>query len=273
VPIGGSLVGYRAAVLVYSGPGDIVSGATAWWGLRAYSSAAIGGNAVRFRRDSDNAEQDFATIAGGGVDLAAIATFKGAANLFFAKLYDQTGNGRDLTQATAGTQPRFTSSAPVTSLPAIDGASAAGYMETAAITLPQPFTYSTVARAPSGFQVLGYNAGSGLEQIRHNAGAANQWDLVGTVSAIAVGGTTDNVWHTAQGIFDDPSSDFVIDGTSNTGAIGTGGFSAAAFGLLAAGAGTVPWAGYCAEFGIWPIAFSAGQKTGMDANQAAYWGV
>src|SRR4051812_24758284 len=81
----------------YVGPGDIVAGATGWWGLRAYTAASIGANAVRLREDSAfQSEQDFATIAGGGLDLAAIAAFKAlhsATNLFVTKLYDQSAGG------------------------------------------------------------------------------------------------------------------------------------------------------------------------------------
>src|SRR5262245_22962763 len=88
-------------VTPYEGPGDIVSGAAMWVGLRAYSSASIGSNAVRLRRDGDSSEQDFATVSGGGLDLSAISTFLAgvappSTNLFVSKLYDQSGNSRDL---------------------------------------------------------------------------------------------------------------------------------------------------------------------------------
>src|SRR4051812_39897639 len=106
--IGGYFGGFGIATATYTGPGDIASGAAAWWGLRAYSTASIGSNAIRLREDGGNTEQDFTTIAGGGLNLAAISAFKGGANLFVTKLYDQTGNGRDQIQATAGEQPPFT---------------------------------------------------------------------------------------------------------------------------------------------------------------------
>ena len=91
----------------YVGPGDIVSGAIGWWGLRAYTSASIGTNAIRLRRDGGSpGEQDFATVTGGGLDLTSITAFKGADNLFLVKLYDQVGTNH-LTQATAASQPPF----------------------------------------------------------------------------------------------------------------------------------------------------------------------
>src|SRR5262245_56094963 len=102
MPIGGSVAHYRVippAAPYAGGPGDVVSGAVAYWGLRAYTTAAIGNNAIRLRRSSDNAEQDFATVLGGGLDLTSISSFKGAFNLSVVKLYDQTGGGNDMVQA------------------------------------------------------------------------------------------------------------------------------------------------------------------------------
>jgi len=45
----------------YTGPGDIVASATAWYGLRAYSSSQVAGTtkAVNLRRASDNTTCDF----------------------------------------------------------------------------------------------------------------------------------------------------------------------------------------------------------------------
>jgi hypothetical protein len=77
----------------FVGAGDVVSGAQAWWGLRSYTTAGVLSNIVRLRRDSDNTEQDFATLSNGNLDVASISTFKSAANLFVVTLYDQTGNG------------------------------------------------------------------------------------------------------------------------------------------------------------------------------------
>ena len=71
------------------------------------SRANIGTKAIRLRRSSDNAEQDFFTIRGGGLDLSTIQTFKGADNLFCTTVYDQTGRGDDLSQSSAAAQPAF----------------------------------------------------------------------------------------------------------------------------------------------------------------------
>lgn len=64
------------------------------------------GNCVRIRRSSDNTEQDFGFVDD-VVDTAGIATFIGGGNGFAVTWYDQSGNGLDVTQATANAQPQF----------------------------------------------------------------------------------------------------------------------------------------------------------------------
>lgn len=76
----------------------------------AYSTArklraGYTGNAFRVRRSSDNAEQDIGFV-NNEVDTASLLTFCGAGNGFVVTLYDQSGNVRDVTQATAGSQPQ-----------------------------------------------------------------------------------------------------------------------------------------------------------------------
>src|SRR5262249_30795804 len=133
--------------------------------LRAYTRASIGGNAIRLRRDSDSGEQDFVTITGGGLDLASITSFKGAANLFVTKLYDQTGGGRDLIQATAANQPAFILAA-LGSNPVIrfDGAgSGHALTQSGNITQAQPITFSVAMKrtAVAGGNQIGIGATSG----------------------------------------------------------------------------------------------------------------
>lgn len=64
------------------------------------------GPLVRLRRASDNAQQDFSAAANGWVDPAAVAAWAGG-NAFIVTRYDQTGNGHDVTQATAGSQAKI----------------------------------------------------------------------------------------------------------------------------------------------------------------------
>jgi hypothetical protein len=71
--------------------------------------AAYTGNAIRVRRSSDNAELDIGFTAGGDLNQTALLAHCGAGNGFVTTWYDQSGNGRNATQTTAGLQPRIVS--------------------------------------------------------------------------------------------------------------------------------------------------------------------
>ena len=73
--------------------------------LTSYTGALI-----RVRRSSDNAESDIGYVAAGGLDTATLLTFCGAGSGFVVKIYDQSGNGRDISQATLANQPQVVDS-------------------------------------------------------------------------------------------------------------------------------------------------------------------
>ncbi|WP_159976997.1 MULTISPECIES: putative Ig domain-containing protein [unclassified Novosphingobium] len=66
--------------------------------------SAYAGPALRLRRVSDGAELDVG-FSGQALDIAAASTFKGISTLTVAAVYDQTGNGRHLTQPATSAQP------------------------------------------------------------------------------------------------------------------------------------------------------------------------
>ncbi len=65
------------------------------------------GPIVRLRRANDNAQQDFGWSDNDIVDITAINTWRGAANVFVVIWYDQSGLGRNAVQNTNAFQPRF----------------------------------------------------------------------------------------------------------------------------------------------------------------------
>lgn len=71
---------------------------------RAYALRKIitsySGSVLRVRRDSDNVEQDVASMG-------EAVVFVGSASGYIVTWYDQSGSGRDITQATASKQPRI----------------------------------------------------------------------------------------------------------------------------------------------------------------------
>jgi hypothetical protein len=80
-----------------------VSGAAAY-SLRKLRTAYTG-NAIRVRRSSDSAELNIGFTSSGDLDTTALLAHVGAGNGFVTTWYDQSGNGRNATQTTAGSQP------------------------------------------------------------------------------------------------------------------------------------------------------------------------
>ena len=96
----GSVWGYSA----YVGPGDIVSGATAWYGLRAYSAAVAATGtqkAINIRRASDNTTKDILIRKKRQSRSPTASTFCASTTCYVTKWYDQSGDGHNMTQATA----------------------------------------------------------------------------------------------------------------------------------------------------------------------------
>lgn len=78
---------------------------SAAWSVSERLRAAYAGPACTVRRSSDNTSQDIGFTAAGRLDEAALTAFCGAGSGYVTTVYDQSGNGRDLTQPTTGTQP------------------------------------------------------------------------------------------------------------------------------------------------------------------------
>jgi hypothetical protein len=87
---------------------DTYLGAAVAYSLRKLRTA-YSGSAIRVRRSSDNAEQDFGFV-GNDLDTASLLTFCGVGNGFVATWYDQSTNANNATQATAGNQAQIVSS-------------------------------------------------------------------------------------------------------------------------------------------------------------------
>jgi hypothetical protein len=85
---------------------DAVPGAAAAYSLRQLSNAYTG-PVVTVRRSSDNAEADFKASE---IDDGTLAAFCGAGDGLVKTWHDQSGNGRDASQATAADQPKIVDS-------------------------------------------------------------------------------------------------------------------------------------------------------------------
>ena len=91
---------------VYTKPSllSLYPGAAAAYSLRKLDGAYTG-SAIRVSRSSDNAESNIGFNADGSLNTTTLLSFVGASNGRIATWYDQSGNARNATQATAGNQP------------------------------------------------------------------------------------------------------------------------------------------------------------------------
>lgn len=262
------------ASLGYAGPGDVVSGASAWYGLRAYTSASVGANAIRLRESGGNTEQDFVTITGGGLDLTAISTFKGTNSLFVVTLYDQVGTNH-LSQATAGNQPQFVLSG-LGALPILSFTRVSNHFmaqNTFSLTIPQPYTLSTVFNQTftgADARLISANSGNAMIVLCDSQGAAaNTFTLyAGGVS----GATTcsDTAWHGVQVVWNGASSSANVDNSTTSGL--NPGTETLQINLNLGSIPSLSFEGSMTELGVWPSGLSAGNQTALNSNQHSYWG-
>jgi len=108
--------------------------------------SSYSGAAIRIRRSSDNAEQDFG-FSGNDLDVAAISTFIGAGTAYVKTLYDQSGNGNHLSQTSTGNQPTLTLSG-LNSKPVIHTNTSQNIYTTT--NFPAPFSVVYAARQTGG---------------------------------------------------------------------------------------------------------------------------
>jgi len=257
----------------YTGPGDIVSGASAWYGLRCYNAAKAGASqAINIRRASDNATQDIGLTASCNLDVATATTFCNATTCFVTEFYDETGNARHATQATAAKQPQLIFNCINTTLPCAKFVGASAQSLTATIsTINQPFSISTVEIRTSTTtenDVIGNNANTTF-----GFGGANlvlAWGGNGG-AGITTAAATDNAWHAVSAVYNGASMKLVPDNNTTSNASGGSSAFTTPLNIGVYSGSTNPFTGELGEIGVWPSGFSAGNITSICHNQFTYW--
>jgi hypothetical protein len=265
----------------YTGPGDIVSGAMFWYGLRGYTAAySTGSNPAVDLVDQSGANQITINILSDGtLDVASISAWQTAHSVTTTKLktlYDQSGfTGQNLTQSTVANMPELRLSQ-IGSLPSIwsPGFPTALYLNA---TLNQSSPIS-----PFSIAGVGSNAADGND-------VYTLWEDVtdfflleedGSIKYNMFGGATlvtsstvDSNVHAVQAVFNGTSSVIRVDATETTGDAGTNTMSAnASIRILASAFPDHLWNGKVGEVGGWPVALSSGQRASLQSNAKSYWG-
>lgn len=104
---GGTGAAHTATAMpTFSGVLDGINAGAATFSTLRMSSAQTG-PLLRVRRATDNSERDIGSTVGGRLDTAALTAFCGSASCFVSRWYDQSGSGRDASQADPALQPRL----------------------------------------------------------------------------------------------------------------------------------------------------------------------
>jgi hypothetical protein len=266
--------------------------------LVAYSlrklRAAYAGSAVRIRRSSDNAEADIGFDGSGDFDTAAAATHIGGGSGFIVTWYDQSGNGDNVTQSTAGNQPLYAATgAHITTRPIVRWVDPAVLISTT-----DALAYG-VGSAISASMVCSFDPGTyegnGRAASLIASGEANDFANSGSCALFLPAFTSDftitarNNFEVADQVLM-PLTDTepftamsIFDHTNHTGYVNTTASTPDAYSDLIGHAsgntlyfGSDPggsnWGGEIPELIIW-VSDQTANVAGIDADQATYYGI
>jgi hypothetical protein len=274
--IGSGVTGGARAPVIYTGPGDVVSGANGWYGLRAYSQAvAVSGHKlINISRASDSHTCDIIVATSGGLGNTAncstggdngqsAGSFCNATTCVAVTLYDQIGT-KDVTQATNASRPTLNLNC-TNSLPCLQATATQNLTSTGSNIASQPLTMSMVGERTGAFTTLStIFGGSGANCELGGQNAANTWILFcGTT--VGVGSIADSVWHSLNVTANGASTVFNADGNETTISAGANPINNNIF-------VTNNMVGNVSEAGYWSGGWTTLQRNAMCHNQRLYWG-
>lgn len=172
---------------------DTYSGASAAYSLRKLNTSYTG-FAIRVRRSSDNASQDIGFV-NGNLDTTSISNFVGANSGYVSIWYDQSGNGNNAAQTTAGKQPLIVNSGSITTVNSKPSIILDGVDDNLILTSTinsAASTYNTFVgkRATSGDRLYGLVSNPGSYYLL-SLWSSNEYILKGTNNFYQFSTTTD----------------------------------------------------------------------------------
>lgn len=283
----------QSAGTSYTGPGDIVSSASGFWGLRGYN-AAFNGAVANICDNSTGAVCADVTWAAGVLTFPTIGgvACNNTTKCEIKTLYDQSGSlacaastNCDVTRA-HGTRPILimpaaSNGCPTDSFPCISFSGAQCLKSTNNLTLSQPFSAITTFKNSGASGYNGVVFGPEVTDIRlpgANHSATNQITVYagGTPAVVTA---TDGNWHAAQSVVNNTTSSSNADSSgSGSVSVGTRTFSAEKIDLGSNSNSSAncndgrPFNGTAVEWGLWGVAFSTGNITSLNSNAHSYWG-
>lgn len=192
---------------------------------------------------------------------------------FVSKLYDQSGNGRDLAQATAANQPRIVLAGVVDKLnarPAVRTDGVSQYIGNAAFALSQPFTRSSVIQflSTASVKVLLDSSAAGTSVLYTSAPSVLSMSSGATLTLKT--GFAANDTATVIEVYNGVSSLGSYNGNVVSGPAGAVNQTQLTIG--AEGNGTVQANALFGDVILFPTALSTNDRQSLEANQKAYYG-
>lgn len=265
------VVGWRGGQFVLDGIGTAPAAA---YSTRRLSST-YNGSALRVRRDSDNTEADIGFNTDGTLNETALLAHVGAGSGFVSKWYDQSGQARDMAQATAASQPRIVNAGVIDRLStraAVRTDGVAQTMASGSFAVAQPLTRASALQMLSpganGIYFAGVNGTAPLNQLWQTA-AAGSLAMYGGNSVVLKSGINANDKATVVEIFNGASSNGSYNGAVTSANAGVKGID----GIQLGGVGGSAFAS--ALYGdliVFPVALDATTRANLEANQKQFWG-
>lgn len=271
------------APATYQGPGDI-AGLSTWthWGscARAFNKAYANGTnpmcdlvssaaptvVICTLRVATSGFVDLSGYCPGSLTPAAVCAAAAGALCDISQVYDQTGNAKPWTNATASAQPRLQFNA-ANSLPGIACTSAGvSQLNSPSFSLSLPGTAVAVAVRNANFTnpagALGANAGSTNSWLGWSTSSATaSFTYLGGAATVAA---SDSALHALIGItVSGVSASLISDGIVTTGATASGGLFTNGDRICRSGSGS-SLDGFVMEVGVLPAAMTTGAGSQSD---------
>src|SRR5216683_1726730 len=241
-----------SGVQPFTGAGDVVGGAAAWWGLQSYNATTRGTKAVNACNSTGGVDVGCADLlTNSSTGLLVAATVSGitcpGANCTVKIAYDQSGANNcsgspcDASQATVANRPTLAASC-IGSLPCM--------------------------QCNGTSQILASAAFYGISSANVATGFSNGSGVTFMIGSSLANGTeaSEGSPHAIQSVFAGASSVSAVDGTSTTVNAGVASI-ASAHNICNSVSGGWFLPGSIAEVGVWPIGFNATQIGNMNTNQ------
>lgn len=258
----------------YTGPGDVVSGASHFWGLEAYNAAYATGSNPAFTYSCPGGSPSSGTInilTTGYADAATLAAACGA-NTITATFSDQIGSTTfDTIHGTVTVVLNCQGTHPCWKV----NPSACAYTS-GTITQTAPYTLmlsgAITASSSASQRVFGGDSG-GSQNLYVNS--SQLLGVTGGTSLLSASALSTNTFYSMIGVVNGASGAVSLNGaTPTTGNTGSNGFSALGFQL--SGNSTSSCSNSIAmealSWGMWPSALNSTQMGALATQERANWG-